>query len=86
MDNPGTMVALGTQDTRQISVRQSEGAIRNVQSRDNGSTWYKRHRTNKRQRKPKNQSGMYNPETMVALGTQDTGQIRVRENRRTNQE
>jgi hypothetical protein len=42
--------------------------------------------TNKRQRKPKDQSGMDNPKTMVALGTQDTGQISVRENRRTNQE
>jgi hypothetical protein len=31
-------------------------------------------------------SGMYNPETMVALGTQDTEQISVRENRRTIQE
>jgi hypothetical protein len=29
---------------------------------------------------------MDNPETMVGLGTQDTGQISVRENRRTNQE
>jgi hypothetical protein len=60
--------------------------IRNGQSRDNGSTGYTKYKTNKRQRKPKDQSGMDNPETMVALGTQDTGQISVRENRRTNQE
>jgi hypothetical protein len=47
---------------------------------------YTRHRTNTRLRKPKDQSGMDNPETMVALGTQDTGQISVRENPRINQE
>ena len=52
----------------------------NGQSRDNGSTGYTRHRTNKCQRKPKNQSEMENPETMVALGTQGTGQISFREN------
>ena len=40
----------------------------NRQSRDNGRTGYTRHRTNKRQRKPKDQSGMDNPETMVTLG------------------
>ena len=66
--------------------RKTEGPIRNGQSRDNGSTAYTRHRANKRQRKPKDQSGMDNPETMAALGTQDTRQISLRENRRTNQE
>jgi hypothetical protein len=86
MDNPETMVALGTQGTGQISVRENDGLIRNRHSRDNGSTGYTRHRTHKRQGKPKDQSGMNNPETMAALGTQDTGQISVRENRRTNQE
>ena len=97
MDNPETMITLGIQDTGQISVRenrrtnqewtiQRQGLNRNRQSRDNGSTGYTRHRTNKRQRKPKDQSGMDNPETMVALGTQDTGQISVRENRRINRE
>jgi hypothetical protein len=63
-----------------------EGLIRNRESRDNGRTGYTRHRTNTRLRKPKDQSGMDNPETMVALGTQDTGKISVRENPRTNQE
>ena len=29
---------------------------------------------------------MANPETLATLGTQDTGQINVRENRRDNQE
>ena len=29
---------------------------------------------------------MDNPETLTTLGTQDTGQINVRENRRDNQE
>ena len=45
----------------------------------------------KRQRKPKGQSRMNNPEKLETLGTQDTGrrktkQINVRENRRGNQE
>ena len=39
----------------------------------------------KGQRKPKSKSRMGNPETLVTLGTQDTGQINVRENRRSNQ-
>jgi hypothetical protein len=56
----------------------------NRQSRDNGRTGYTRHRTNKRQRKPKDQSGMDNPEKMITLGIQDTGHISVRENRRLN--
>jgi hypothetical protein len=73
-----------TQDKR--SSEKTERTIMNGQSRDNGSTGYTRHRTNRRQRKPKDQSWMDNPETMVALGTQDIGQISVRENRRTNQE
>jgi hypothetical protein len=38
MDNPETMIALGTQDAGQISVRENQGPIRNVQSRDNGNT------------------------------------------------
>ena len=47
---------------------------------------YARHRTNKRQRKPKEQSIMNNPEKLTTLGTQDTEQINVRENRNGNQE
>ena len=46
---------------------------------------------NKRERKPKGQSRMDNPEKLATLGTQDTGQrqtqqINVRENRSSNQE
>jgi hypothetical protein len=35
---------------------------------------------------PKGQSRMENPEKLATLGTQNTGQINVRENRRDNQE
>ena len=41
--------------------------------------------TNKRQRKPKEQSKKDNPEKLAKQGTLDTGQINVRENRRSNQ-
>ena len=68
----------------------------NGQSRDTGNIGYTRNRTktkkaNKRQRKPKGQSRMDNPETLATLGTQEIGrrqrkQINVRENRRGNQE
>ena len=80
MDNPETMVGGVHKTHDKISSEKTEGTIMNGQSRDNGSTGYTRHRTNKCQRKPKNQSGMENPETMVALGTQGTGQISFREN------
>ena len=48
MDSPETPVTLGTQDTGQINVRETEGVIKNGQSRDIGNIWYTRHRTNKR--------------------------------------
>ena len=38
-----------------------------------------RHRTNKRQRIPRRQSKKDNPEKLATQGTQDTGQINVRE-------
>jgi CRISPR/Cas system-associated endonuclease/helicase Cas3 len=40
----------------------------------------------KRLRKPKGQSRMDNLEALSTMGTQDTGHINVRENRRVNQE
>ena len=62
-------------------LEKTEGEIKNGQSRDTGNIGYTRHRTNKCQRKPKWQSRMDNSETLATLGTQDTGQINVRENR-----
>ena len=67
-------------------LEKTEGAIKNGQSRETGNIGHTRHRTNKYQRKPKGQSRMDNPETLATLGTQDTGQINVRENRKGNQE
>ena len=66
------------------------GKIRNRQSRDSGNIGHTRHMTdqviNKRQRKPKGQTGMENSEKLATLGTQDTWQMNVRKNRRGNQE
>jgi len=45
MDSPETPVTLGTQDTRQINVRETEEVIKNGQSRDTGNIGYTRHRT-----------------------------------------
>ena len=61
-------------------LEKTEGPTKNGQSRDTDNIGHTRHRTNKRQRKPKGQQRMDNPETLATLGTQDTGQINVREN------
>ena len=63
----------------------TEGSVKNGQSRDTGNIGHTRYRINKRQRKPKGKSEMDNLEKLATLGTQDTGQINVRENRRGNQ-
>ena len=73
-----------TQD--KYMLENSEGAIKNGQSRETGNIGYTRHRTNKRQRIAKGQSTMDNPEKLATQGTQDTGQINVREQRRGNQQ
>ena len=49
----------------------TEGAIKKGQSRETGNIGYTRYRTNKRQRIPKGQSKMDNPEKLVTQGTQD---------------
>lgn len=38
--------------------------------------------TNKRERKPKEQSGMENPDTLATLGTQETGRRQAKQNTR----
>jgi len=43
MGNPEKLATLGTQDTRQINVK--EYRIKNGQSRETGDTGYTRHRT-----------------------------------------
>ena len=62
----------------------TEVAIKNRQSRETGNIGYTKHRTNKCQRIPKGQSKIDNPEKLARQGTQDTGQIHVREYRRGN--
>ena len=61
-------------------LEKAKGAIKNEESRDTDNIGHTRHRTNKCQRKPKGQLRMKNLETQTTLGTQDTGQINVREN------
>jgi hypothetical protein len=43
----------------------TKGAIKNGQSRETGNIGYTRQKTNKRQRIPKGQSKIYNPEKLV---------------------
>ena len=83
-DNQEKLVTLGTQDTGQINVREYPRGNKKGQSRETGNIGYTRHRTNKRYRIPKGQSKMDNPEKLAIQGTQDTGQINLREYRRGN--
>ena len=53
MDNLETQTTLGTPDTGQINVTENLGNIKNGQSRDTDNIGYTRHRTNKRDRKPR---------------------------------
>jgi len=50
MDIPEKLATLGTQNTGQINVTETEGVIKNGQSRETGNIGYTRHRTNKRYR------------------------------------
>jgi hypothetical protein len=47
MDNPEKLAKYGTQDTRQINVREYRRGNEKGQSRQTGSIGYTRHRTNK---------------------------------------
>ena len=71
MNNPETLATLDTQNTGRR------------QSRDTGSIGHTRHRTNKRQRKPKGQSRMDNPETLATLDTQYTRRRQTKQKRNT---
>ena len=72
MDNPEKLVTQGTQDTGQINfLENTEGTIKNGQPRETVDIGYTRHRTNKRQRTPKGQSIMDNPEKLAIQGTHD---------------
>ena len=53
MDNLDAETILGTQDTGQINVSENLGNIKNGQSRDTYNIGYTRHRTKKRERKPR---------------------------------
>ena len=62
----------------------TEEVSKTEQSRDIGNIGHTRHRTNKRQRKPKGQSRMNTPETLTTLGTQDTGRRQKTKPKNTN--
>ena len=53
MDNLETQTTLGTQDTGQINVTENLGNIKCGEYRDTDNIGYTRHRTNKRERKPR---------------------------------
>ena len=53
MDNLETQTTLGREDTGQINVRENIANIKNGQSRDTDNIEYTRHRTHKRDRKPR---------------------------------
>ena len=53
MDNPEKLATQGTEDTRQINVREYRRDNQNGHSRDTGNIGYTRYRTNKHQRIPK---------------------------------
>ena len=86
MNNPEKLATNSTQDTGKINVREHRRGNQNEQSRETGHIQYTRHKTTKRQRTPKGQSTMNNPEKLATYSTQDTGQINVREHRRGNQQ
>jgi hypothetical protein len=58
MGNPEKLATLGTQDTRQINVR--EYRIKNGQSRETGNIGYTRHRTKSNKIKNKTQKAKKN--------------------------
>ena len=62
MDSPETLATSGTQDTGQINVRENRKDNQEGTVQSTGNIWYTRHRTNKRQRKPKRQSRRDSPE------------------------
>ena len=80
-DNPEELTTQGTQDTGQINVREYRRDNKKGQSRETGNIGYTRHRT------LENTEGTMkkdNPEKLATQGTQNTGQINVREYRRDN--
>ena len=66
MNNPETVVRLGTQDT---GGRQTKHKPNHEQSRNSGKIGHTRYRRKTNKTKPNHD----NPETVVRLGTQDTG-------------
>ena len=58
---------------RHINVRENRRGNLEWTIKRQWKHWAHKYKTNKRQRKPKGQSGMDNQETQEALGTQDTG-------------
>ena len=66
--------------------QKTEGVNKNGQSTDTGKIGHIGHTTSKHQRKPKEQSRIDKPETLPTLGTQNTGEINIRESRKNNLE
>ena len=72
MDNPDTLATLGN-DEWTIQRNLLHWALKNGQFRHTGNIGNTRYKTNKRQRIPKGQSKIDNPETLATQGTHDEG-------------
>ena len=70
-DNPEKLATQGTQDKDKQMLENTEEAIKNGQPRETVNIGYTRDRTNKRQRIPKGQSKMDNPEKLAIQGRHD---------------
>ena len=57
--------------------------MKNGQSRETGNIGYTRQRTNKRQRIPKGQSRMDNPEKLATMGIEDRGRRQTNTTQKT---
>ena len=74
MDNPENLTTQGTQDTRQINNREYQRGNQKWTIQRNWQNRVHMTQDKKRQKIPKGQSQIYNPQKLATQGKQDTGQ------------